>query len=129
MKRILFTVVLLCLFALPSLAADLQFQWDPMPAGQNWTNVRLYQVVGTNYTLKGTVAGTATTFTLTGVTPGSYTYIVRSVAIALESGDSNSVSTAINPNAPSNFKIVAVQIDNDGNVTFRLVDPAEFFRT
>ena len=128
MKRLLVVLFLLLCFVAPSFATDLTFSWDAMPAGQNWTNVRLYEITGTNYILKGTVAGTATTYTLTGVLPGNHTYIVRSVADTIESVDSNSVVKALQPGAPTNFKIVAVNIDDQGNITFRLVDPAEFFR-
>jgi hypothetical protein len=129
MKQIIFVVVLLCLCSLPALAVDLTFQWDAMPAGQSWSNVKLYELSAGTYTLKGTVAGTVTTYTVTGVLPGSHTYIVRSVAGTVESVDSNSVAKDIQPGAPSNFKIVMVDIAPDGTVTVKLVDPAEFFRS
>lgn len=129
MKRILMLCVLLCLLSVPVVAADLNFQWDPAPAGQGWTNVKLYEIVGTVYTLKGTAVGTATTISLTGVAPGTHLYIVRSVAGTLESVDSNSVNAPINPAAPTNFKIVMVDIAPDGTVTVKLVDPALFFRS
>jgi hypothetical protein len=126
MKRLLFVIALL-LFALPTMAADITFQWD-LVAGQTWDNVKLYELAGTNYTLKGTVPGTATTFTLTGVAPGNHTYIVRSLLNTVESIDSNSVSKAIQPGQPGNFRIVMVSVSDDGTVTVKLVDPAEFFR-
>jgi hypothetical protein len=44
MKRIIMLCVLLCLFTLPALAVDLTFQWDAMPTGQAWTNVKLYEL-------------------------------------------------------------------------------------
>lgn len=129
MKRLLMTVFVLLALTLPALAVDLTFRWDAMPTGQNWTNVRLYQVSGTTYTLKGTAAGNATTLTITGFGPGSYTFIARSVVGSLESVDSNTASKDIVPDTPGNFRIVAVEIAPDGTVTFRLLDPAEFFRS
>jgi hypothetical protein len=127
--RRLFLIIALCLIALPAMAqTTLSFQWDPMPAGQAWDNVRLYEVSGAAYALKGVAAGTATTITITGLTPGSHTYIVRAVSGSIESADSNSVSATVKPGSPANFKIVTVRIGEDGIVTLKLVDPSEFFR-
>lgn len=129
MKRItaLTACLIMLVFALPCMATDLTFMWDPMPAGQGWTNVRIYQVAGTTYTLKGTAAGTATSLTITGFNPGSYIFVARSVAGALESADSNQATKDILPASPTHF-LISVTIAPDGSVTFKLIDPNEFFR-
>lgn len=111
MRRILILIAFLCLVASVQ-AADITFAWDPMPAGQQWEKVRLYERTGTagnyQYTLKGEVDGNLTTMTIPGVTPGTHTFIARSYANSWESADSNTVTTGPVPQAPSGIKITVV---------------------
>jgi len=128
MKRLIL-VILLTLFALPAMAVDITLQWDAMPVGQAWDNVVAYEKVGTTYINKGQVVGAVTTLTITNVAIGSHTYIVRSKQASVESVDSNTASKDILPINPGNLRIVTVIIGEDGTVTFKLVDPIEFFRS
>ena len=112
MKRLAMLLGMLLFFALPGLAADITFVWDPAPAGQTWTKVRLYERTGTTspygYALKGEVAGAATTITITGVAPGAHTYIARSYDGQWESADSNTASTGAVPTTPGNIRITVI---------------------
>ncbi|NLT67273.1 MAG: hypothetical protein GXX84_11785 [Acidobacteria bacterium] len=111
MKRILIGLLLLASTGAAQ-AADITFAWDPAPPGQNWEKVRLYERTGNPgayvYTLKGEVAGTLTTMTITGVTPGAHTYVARSYAGGWESVDSNEVNTGPVPSSPSGIKITVI---------------------
>ena len=94
MKTKLLLFAALFLIALPCLAADVTLQWDPHSAGPAWESVRAYEISGGNYTQVGEVTGTETQLTITGVTPGAHTYVVRSVAQPWgESADSNQATT------------------------------------
>ena len=80
------------------MAADVRLAWDaPANPDDYGTAVRVYEVVGSNYVLKGEVASSVTTFVLVGVTPGKHTYIARSYSDVwkIESADSNQ---AVTPN-------------------------------
>jgi hypothetical protein len=129
MKRLLFTVALL-LFALPALAADVPLFWDTN-TGPAYDKVRIYERTGTAgnyvYTMKIEVAGTVTTATVTGLSPGTHYLVARGYIAPIESVDSNSVSPIV-PGNINNLRLIAVLIGEDGTVTIRLVDPAEFFR-
>ncbi len=127
MKKLIGILFLVSALASSAFAADITFAWD-IPAGQTYDNVRLYEVSGASYVQKLQVAGAETTCTLTGVAVGNHTYIVRGILNAVESPDSNSAAKAIQPGAPGNFRIVAVNIAEDGTVTFKLLTPEEFFR-
>ena len=127
MKKALAGILWLLLLAGIASAADLNFEWDPMPAGQAWELVRIYEIVDGSYNLVAEAPGDQTTATVTDVAPGNHVYIARSFQATLESADSNQVSQDIEPSAP-NLRIIAVYIAEDGTVTFKLVDPAEFFR-
>ncbi len=100
MKRILSAAALLLLMAASTYAATLTFAWDPMPADQNWTKVRLYEKSDMTYTLLIEVAGTATQATVINVAPGAHSFVARSFDGAWESGDSNVVVTGPVPSAP-----------------------------
>jgi hypothetical protein len=126
------TLVLALLLSPLATAADLTFQWDAAPAG-SWDNVVLYEVNGTIYTNKGSVAGSLTTMTITGVGAGLHTYVVRGVKNSTESDNSNSAATTIKPGAPSNLRIAVVRVEEDGTISgvrFLTAEEfqAEFFR-
>jgi len=129
MKQLLLVIALLFMAAVACVAEDVNLTWDAMPAGQAWENVRIYEVVGSSYNQVAEVLGTETVATIPDVSIGDHIYIARSYQAGNESSDSNQVITEIDPAEPSNFRIITVNIDDDGNITFRLVDPAEFFRT
>lgn len=114
MKRILFAVIVVLIMAAAACAATLTFEWDPMPVGQNWTKVRLYEKSGTTYTLLIEVDGTATQATATNVTPGVHSFVARSFDGTWESGDSNVVVTGSVPNPLGNFKILTLVIASAG---------------
>jgi hypothetical protein len=114
MKRILSAAALLLLMAAPTYAATLTFAWDPKPADQNWTKVRLYEKSGTTYTLLIEVAGTATQATVTSITPGAHSFVARSFDGTWESADSNTVVTGLVPNPPGNIKILSVVLASVG---------------
>jgi hypothetical protein len=116
MKRILYSLAMLLWMAASTYAATLTFAWDPMPADQNWTKVRLYEKSGTTYTLLVEVAGTATQATVTNVTPGAHSFVARSFDTdgTWESGDSNVVVTGPVPNPPGNIKIISVILASVG---------------
>ena len=124
--KLLFAALFM-LLGLPVRAATVNLAWDLAP-GETWSNVRLYEKIGTNYTLKIEVAGTATTASIANVSVGTHIYIARAYAGGLESEDSNTATANINPSQPGQLRIVAVTIKEDGTVEIRLVDPADFFR-
>jgi hypothetical protein len=114
MKRILSAAALLLLMAASTYAATLTFAWDPKPADQNWTKVRLYEKSSTTYTLLIEVAGAANQATVTSITPGAHSFVARSFDGTWESGDSNVVVTGPVPNPPGNFKILTVVLASAG---------------
>ncbi len=112
MKRLMSVLTLLFILTLPAFAADVKLAWDPMPASQVWTEIRVYEVVGTNYNLIGTVTGSPlpTTFTITNVSSGTHTYVIRSFNGQSLSVDSNTASLTVlsNPLAPGNLTITVI---------------------
>ena len=102
------------MIAASTYAASLTFAWDPKPADQNWTKVRLYEKSGTTYILLVEVAGTATQATVSNVMPGAHSFVARSFDGTWESGDSNVVTTGAVPNPPGNFKILSVVLASVG---------------
>lgn len=102
MKKALFLAFMLV--AAAAWAADVKLAWDPAPADQQWTHVRIYELNGVNYTKVGEAAGTATEITLTGVQPGKHVYIARSVNQWGESVDSNQAVTPNLNTPPGNLK-------------------------
>jgi hypothetical protein len=107
MKRFLFMIGML-LVASSLQAASITFQWDAKPSGQTWTKVRVYEKMGTTYTLLIEVNGTETQATAANVTPGSHAFVARSFDGVWESADSNTVTTGTPPTAPGNFRILTV---------------------
>lgn len=121
MKRIMSAAAVLLLMAASTYAATLTLSWDPKPADQNWTKVRLYEKSGTTYMLLVEVAGTATQATVTNVTPGAHSFVARSFDETWESGDSNVVVTGPVPNPPGNFKILSVVLATVGGLAALLL--------
>ena len=115
MKRVMLVLVLL--LGMPAMlqAATLTFQWDPMPAGQNWSKVRLYEKSGTVYTLLAEVAVPATQVVAT-IVPGAHAFVVRSYDGTWESADSNTVTTGPVPAAPSNLRQLAAILASLGGL-------------
>jgi hypothetical protein len=76
MKTILLLVasILICgTMAMAQQTGTLTLQWDQMPAGQTWSEVRAYEQVGctgTTYNKVATAPMPATTVQVTGVAPG-----------------------------------------------------------
>ncbi len=101
----IFMLIAAGLFASSALAADITLAWDAMPAGQSWTAVRAYEIVGTEYVRVGEVAGNITTLKLSNVAPGKHTYVVRSTNGQWESADSNQASTLPQPGSPGGLKV------------------------
>lgn len=114
MKRIMSAAVIFLFMAVSTYAATLTFAWDHKPADQNWAKVRLYEKLGSTYTLLVEVAGTAIQATVTSVTPGAHSFVARSFDGTWESGDSNVVATGPVPNPPGNFKILTVVLASAG---------------
>lgn len=98
MKRTI-GVILWLSMAVAALAADVKLAWDPGDPAENWSAVRIFELVGSNYTKVGEVSGTLTEITLKDVQPGRHVYIARSVNQWGESLDSNQAITP-NPNRP-----------------------------
>jgi hypothetical protein len=115
-------IAVFLLFALSASAADVILTWNPMPAGQSWTQVRIYERTGTagayTYARKAEVTGDKTTATISDVVPGVHTYVARSyVTGGWESVDSVPASTPDVPIAPSltvTVTIAAAQPNNRG---------------
>jgi hypothetical protein len=91
MKKILTILVATILTAC---AADVTLEWDANPPEQLVVEYRLYEQVGTNYTMVATSAGTSAT--LSGVSYGPHTWVLTAVnSAALESERSLPASTII----------------------------------
>ena len=120
MKSLIVICFITLMLALPAMAqaatATVNLAWDPMPSGQQWTQVRAYERIGTvapfTYTLVGTVSGSppANTVAIPNVAVGTHTYVVRAYNGQSESADSNSVQGVIlsQPLAPSTIVITIV---------------------
>ena len=102
--RKLICIAFLFLCASIAQAADITFTWDPMPAGQNWQQVRIYEKMTTTYNKVAEVPGNQTTATVKNVVPGRHEYIARAYDGTWESDDSNSVVTPPIPASPTNIK-------------------------
>jgi hypothetical protein len=114
MKRLFLIVFLiLAIASITQAAATVTLSWDTMPAGQQWTEVRVYERIGSavpyTYNLLNKVIGTppANTIAITNVPVGTHTYVVRSYNGQSESVDSNSVPAIILsvPSAPTTITI------------------------
>jgi len=110
MKKIL--AMALWLLLMPALwaAVNVNLSWDAMPAGQSWTQVRLYERVGTVYTQVGQVVPPVATITLASVAVGTHYYVARSYNGQAESANSNEVTAIILgvPSAPTTVTITIV---------------------
>jgi len=93
---------MLLVIASPAAAADVKLAWDPMPAGEAWTEVRIFEVISYDFVLKATVPATQTTATVQNVSIGTHSYVARSFNGTQESLNSNTASTTIlpRPSAP-----------------------------
>lgn len=107
MKRAILILALIQYFTLSAFALDIKLAWDPMPAGQTWTAVRIYERVGTVYTQVGQVVPPVATVTLASVTTGTHYYVARSYNGQSESVNSNEVMVTVLtvPGAPTALTI------------------------
>ena len=112
MKKIFLLIALL--ITTIACAADVKLEWDPMPPGQQWTAVRIYEHVGANFTQVGEVAMSSVTITIPNVPTGPHAYVARSVAPIFvgstqleESVNSNEVTCIIlaKPESPTTLRI------------------------
>lgn len=103
MKHVLAVILWLSMAAI-AMAADVKLAWDPADPTEQWSAVRIYEVVGTNYTKVGEVTGDKTEITLTAVSPGRHVYIARSVNQWGESANSNQAITPNLGNPPKNLR-------------------------
>jgi len=86
------------------------FGWEPMPAGQSWASVRIYDlsiippalVAETQCTIGPPV--TCPTEVTTIMPRAAHTYVARAWDGFWESGDSNSVGVPAPPDAPTGLK-------------------------
>lgn len=108
----------LCIFEVGSQSHSVVLTWDPMPVGQSWKQVRIYERAvdasgGFVYTLRAEVAGDQTTATIKNVVPGPHTYVARSVD-GWESVDSTPASVG-QPDSPAQLKVtitVDIQVES-----------------
>jgi hypothetical protein len=90
----------------------MQFKWDAMPAGQSWTGVRVYEVVGTGYTQIAEAPAGVNTVTAQTPTSGLHKYVARSFVIVSgvtkESPDSAPAILDLIPlpSAPTSFTLI-----------------------
>lgn len=95
-------------------AVGVKLAWDPKPVSETWTEIHCYERTGAaapfTYTSVATAPGTATSLTVSGVSTGTHTYIVRSFNGQQESTDSNAVSVTILPvpGAPTNVTTTVI---------------------
>lgn len=117
MKHIIMVFTVVVCLAIPTIAVEKTFQWDPAPSGQEWTEVRLYEKDGSNYTLLGFVPGDRTQITI-DIPAAAKSYIVRSYSdfYDQESADSNIVTTPAPPTPPSGFNLLRIVIAAIGGI-------------
>jgi len=120
MKRIFLALMLLA-YALPAFAASVTLSWEnaTTDVGNNpivVDSVNVYQasVSGGPYELIGNVPvdDGAGTYTVPGLSTGTYYFVVTSVYKGAVSADSNEASKTIliQPNAPAGLTIITVTI-------------------
>lgn len=107
-KLLLLSMVLGILFLAVSVqAATLNFSWT-IPAGENWTSVRIYERTGAaapyTYTKIAEVACPGCTSVSANVSDASHTWIARSWNGQAESVDSTTATWSI-PKPPSTFTV------------------------
>lgn len=110
--RTVLTLILLCMLSASTLATDLKVTWDPMPSSQAWTAVRLYEKLDTGMTKVGETSYPSSTpsITITNVTPGQHTYVLRSFNGQQESPDSTTIpfTLLVAPVAPTGGTITVI---------------------
>lgn len=110
MKKLLLTTLLL--LALPVFATDIKVTWDPMPTGQAWTAVRLYEKSGAEFLKVGetSLSGINASITITNVQPGTHTYVLRSFNGQQESPSSADIpfTLLVAPVAPTGGTITVI---------------------
>lgn len=97
-RRLLPSCLLLLALAAPAFGVGVNLAWDPRPASDSRTFVRIFERTGAapyNYTQVAQVAEPATTFTLATVSPGIHVYVVHGYNGQSESPDSNAVTTIV----------------------------------
>lgn len=97
-----------------SRAIDVRLAWDPAPAGESWSTVRIYEKSSATppvYTLVAEVAGGETTVTIRSVSVGMHNYVARAWNGQVESDDSNTALINIlpQPKAPTTLTITIVR--------------------
>jgi len=107
MRRRIALPILISAFQLFSVSAfALSLQWDANPATDLVTKYNVYEHVGSNYNLVGSVNAPTTTFALTNLSPGAHIYAVTAVNITGESiNKSSEVTVPALPSAPANLRI------------------------
>lgn len=121
MKKLFLTLLLFIFLAIPAQAASVVLQWDNASTDEGGNpiaveSVNVYQssISGGSYTLVGNVLVTDATgtYTVSGLSTGTYYFVVTSVYQGVVSVDSNEVSETILilPNAPSGLTIITVTI-------------------
>jgi hypothetical protein len=81
-------------------------QWDANPPNEQVTNYKIYEKIGQNFTLVGTVDGKTTTYSLAGVPEGQHIYAVSAVNITGESSKSTETILPATPSVPVNPRVV-----------------------
>lgn len=115
--KIALCALLLFMLALPVMAADVKLGWDQSSsAGVTHNKIYWGQTGQANggYAFNATIPAN-TTYTVSGLAPGTWYFAVTALADTNESRFSNEVSTVIKvppPSAPGNLKItVTVEVD------------------
>ena len=91
-----------------ALGVDVTFIWDPNPAGDGVTEYRIYEVEGTNYTLKTTVGGQTTRATVEGLVMDKDRVFVATAFNGLESDYSNTATVKAVPGKPQGLNIEVI---------------------
>ncbi len=112
MKRLIFVVLFLFLtFPLMAQTGTVTLAWDANPATDQVTKYTVYHAPASTGPWTKVQDVTATTATVTGLSPGIYFFHVTASNVWGESGPSNVVSTPPPAGTPANLKItVTVQV-------------------
>ena len=106
MKKLFLITTLLLIMAQAALAAvDVKISWTAKAGGDTRTAVRIYEKVGTIYTLVAEVADPATSYTIPNVAIGTHTYVGTAWNTQIESGYTAEQLTTIfsAPGIPAGF--------------------------
>jgi hypothetical protein len=107
--RLLFLLLFLMTACFAQQTGTIEFSWDPMPAGQAWLTVRVYERTGSaepysyHQIAEAPVPATSVTAQL-DVGGGQRIFVARSFDGFWESIDSNSVAIKPKPNPPQNLE-------------------------